>query len=159
MIKAPPSEVSNSDAAVLIFKTASAPSKDSALFERYLDPDENTTEGFITKSQKELSEMYQRALTGLGVSKQLCNDYVKQSRKVSGLKHWHLMGVADPTGQIPYGEVFIPGCELCIPSLNIHRRYHLITWTLYHTSDSTNYQERDLFGRCLAHGKIFVSRR
>ena len=111
MIKAPPSEVSNDDRVFLIFKTAFAPSKNSALLERYLDPVKKTTNSFITKPHKELCKMYQRILTGLGVSKQLCDDYVKQSRDVSGLKHKHLMGVADPTGQIPYGEVFVPGCE------------------------------------------------
>ena len=112
MIKAPPSEISNDNRAFLVFKTSSAPSKDSALLERYLDPTKATTNSFIINPQDELSKMYQRALTGLGVSNQLCDDYVKQSRDVSALKHWHLMGVADPTGQIPYGEIFIPGCKL-----------------------------------------------
>ncbi|KAL3779195.1 hypothetical protein ACHAWO_008101 [Cyclotella atomus] len=78
--------------------------------------------------------MYRRILIGLGLAPQLCTDYVRQSKKTDGLMHTHLMGVADPTGCIPFGKVFIPGY-----------------W-------KTSSGDRDLFGACLSYGKVLVSR-
>ena len=110
MIKMLPIDSSTDNRAIIAFKKLSAPSDDNNYFGRYLDPNEETTKSFETRPQKKLSEMYQRILIGYGIPKSMCDDYVKRSQKIDGLKHMHLLGVADPTACIPYGHVFIPGC-------------------------------------------------
>jgi hypothetical protein len=41
--------------------------------------------------------------------------------------HTHLMGVADPTGCIPFGKVFIPGCKIVFWYLKLQWLAELIT--------------------------------
>eukprot|EP00804_Cyclotella_cryptica_P029472 CCRYP_011281-RE/>CCRYP_011281-RE protein AED:0.21 eAED:0.21 QI:965/1/1/1/0.88/0.84/19/194/1883 len=136
MIKVMPSKSSNKKWATVIFKKLYAPSTQNKLLGRMLDPNGNPPNSFKVERQKSLSDMYQRILIGFGVPKLVCDDYVKLSRNVEKLRHAHLMGVADPTGSIPYGEVFIPG---------------------YARNSKAN-NARDIFGSCLKYGKVFISR-
>ena len=53
--------------------------------------------------------MIPRLLKGVGVPKDMCNDYVKSSAEISGLKHAYVVGVADPTNALPPGQVFVSG--------------------------------------------------
>lgn len=112
MVKAKSSQVSTDDFAYVIFKSMSSPSKPCKAFGKYLDPEEVAADSFVKQSPTKLSDMYVRMLVGLGLSPQQCNGYVKDSLKLPGLRHCSFMGVADPTGSIPYGMIFIPGCEL-----------------------------------------------
>ena len=111
MIKVLPVESSKDSGAIIAFKKLSAPSGDNIYFGRHLDPNEKTTKSFMTKSHDPLSDMYQRIMKGYGIETYICDGYVKRARKTDGLKHAHLLGVADPTCCIPYGHVFIPGCK------------------------------------------------
>jgi hypothetical protein len=104
MIKVHPSKSCKDEWAAVVFKKLSAPSQDNKYLGRHLDPNEEPPLSFKEKKHKELSDMYQRILIGLALAPQLCTKYVRQSRKTEGLMHTHLMGV-------PFGEVFIPGCE------------------------------------------------
>ena len=57
-------------------------------------------------------EMIERLWQSQGVPLGTCKQYAKRCNKkgsISGLKHSYLLGVADPTGQLPKGHVFIPG--------------------------------------------------
>ncbi len=111
MIKVGPNKTSSSDWVTVIIKKLYAPSAHNKLLGRLLDHYQDPPNSFKVEYQKSLSDMYQRILIGFGVPKCICDDYVRRSRNVDSLTHTHLMGVADPTGCIPYGEVFIPGCE------------------------------------------------
>lgn len=111
MIKVLDVESTDEDWADIVFKKLSAPSEDNKLLGRYLDPDEGAPASYETNPQKKLSGMYQRILIGFGVPKPICKKYVQQSLVTSNKRHTHLIGVADPTGCIPYGQVFIPGCK------------------------------------------------
>ena len=101
----------SSDKVTIVFKMLTAPSDENEKLGRFLDPSEEAPNSFVTKSRKDLSDMYQRMLIGYGVGQSICRAYVKQSRRTEGLRHATLIGAADPTGSIPYGKVFIPGCE------------------------------------------------
>lgn len=143
MLKALPSDTSFDEIATLIIKTT-APSQPNKDLGKLLDPNAEPRETFMEECQKPLLKlagdkkgptMYQRILLGFGVSETLCDAYAKQARYAEGLRHATMMGVADPTGKIPYGQVFIPG----------------------YATNANN--ERDIFGRCLKYGKVFISRR
>jgi hypothetical protein len=111
MIKVGPSKSCQDEYALVVFKKLSAPSQDNKYFGRFLDPAEEPPASFLRKSHKDLSDMYQRVFIGLGLPPWKCAEYVRRSRKNDGKMHANLTGVADPTGCIPRGEVFIPGCE------------------------------------------------
>ena len=111
MIKMLPVDSSTDNRAIIAFKKLIAPTYENILFQRYLDPEEETADSFKTKSHAKLSNMYQRILIGYGIPKTICDNYVKRSQNIDRRKHVHLLGVADPTACIPYGQVFIPGCE------------------------------------------------
>ena len=104
----------SSDKVTIVFKMLTAPSDENGKLGRYLDPSEEAPNSFVTKSRKDLSDMYQRMIVGYGVDQSICKKYIKQSRSTEGLRHTHLMGTADPTGSIPYEWVFIPGCEFSL---------------------------------------------
>lgn len=104
----------SSDEVTIVFKMLTSPSDENGQLGRFLDPSEKAPESFVTKSRKDLSDMYQRMLIGYGVDQSICREYVKQSRRTEGLRHATLIGTADPTGSIPYGKVFIPGCEFTL---------------------------------------------
>jgi hypothetical protein len=61
------------------------------------------------KSIKKLSDMICRMLIGLGVPVALMNEYVRRSQRREKLRHAWIVGVADPTGGIPEGHVFVTG--------------------------------------------------
>jgi hypothetical protein len=109
MVKVKSSDISTDDFAYVVFKSMSAPSEPCKDFGKYLDPDQTATDSFMDKPQKKLSDMYVRMLVGLGLKPQQCKTYMQTSLKLDNVT---LMGVADPTGSIPYGMIFIPGCEL-----------------------------------------------
>jgi hypothetical protein len=62
-------------------------SQDNKYLGRHLDPNVDPPFSFKEKKHKELSDMYQRILIGLGLAPQLCTKYVRQSRKTEGLMH------------------------------------------------------------------------
>lgn len=79
-----------------------------------------------------MSEMYQRMLIGYGVKETDVTKYVRWSRHPNKLRHAHLRGCIDPTGQLPEQKVFITG---------------------YVSSDG---RRRELFGKVIK--KVFLSR-
>lgn len=114
MIKAMPAKTEYGEkapeVATVVFKNT-APSNPNKDLGKLLDPNAKPCDKYMGELQDKLSSMYQRILVGFGVSEELCNAYVQRARKVKTLRHATLMGVADPTGKISYGQVFIPGCE------------------------------------------------
>lgn len=57
-------------------------------------------------------EMVERLWRSLGVKRSISARYAKrcnQKGTLAGLKHAYLLGVADPTGFLPRGHVFVPG--------------------------------------------------
>ena len=140
------------------------PSELNQYVDRALDPDKNDPPlSFYDKKsfKKGLCDMYQRMLLGYGVPKKHLVDYVKTAKKeeVGHLKHASLVGVADPTDEIPYGWVFIPGCKcICIRDY-LAFIVSLSTPNLKFLDSKNSYGDRDIFGQCLKYGKIIVSRR
>lgn len=56
-----------------------------------------------------LSDMVIRLFQGLQVPSSIVDEYAKQSARVTGLKHAYVRGVADPTGKIPQGYIYLTG--------------------------------------------------
>lgn len=112
MRKAPNSDKTtpNDDLVTLILKS-SAPSDPNWYFGRFLDPIKEPPESYTNETKKVMSDMYQRILIGYGVPRRILDEYTLNAKKVKHQKHCNLVGVADPTGHIPYGSVFIPGCK------------------------------------------------
>ena len=54
-------------------------------------------------------DMIPRILRGLGVPDDVCDDYVKKSKRIKGLNHSYIVGVADPTNALPPDKVFVTG--------------------------------------------------
>jgi hypothetical protein len=101
----------NDDLAAFVFKR-SVPSKTNQNFDRVLDSEkDDPPPSYLDDQTKALSKMYIRMLMGFGIPKTYCECYVRKAKDPKKRKHATLMGVADPTGHIPYGSVFIPGCK------------------------------------------------
>lgn len=158
MIKVKGLEFSANDSATIVFKKA-APSVENKYHGRYLDPSEEAPLSFLEKKHKDLSEMYQRMLIGLGVSQRMCKSYVIRSRSTEGLMHTHMMGTADPTGCIPYRKVFISGRELQIIILALIKRVHSQHNNVACLDGKNAKKKRDTFGACLSQEKVLVGRR
>ncbi|CAB9499850.1 autoimmune regulator [Seminavis robusta] len=63
------------------------------------------------QGKKKISEMFHRLWTGLGVPKETLLEYTKRCRKVEEQNHGFVVGLADPTSELPHGTVFIPGLD------------------------------------------------
>lgn len=77
---------------------------------RMLDPDAklppNKSFGRLIKP---LSDMILRLFQGLKVPKEVCDDYALKSKKPRHLNHAWTVGLADLTGLLPDGHVFVTG--------------------------------------------------
>ena len=62
-----------------------------------------------TFTSRRLKDMIMRLWEGLGVPRSVCLHYAKTSENPPNLNHASLVGVADPTGCIPDGHIFVPG--------------------------------------------------
>ncbi|KAL9185901.1 hypothetical protein ACHAXT_003678 [Thalassiosira profunda] len=110
MMKAPPSEACDEDWVCVVLKNV-FPGDANKQLGKHLDPDESARASYTNPMNKlkKISKMYRRMLIGYGVRKDDVAAYAKASRDPAHLKHAHLKGVADPTGKIPEGRVFITG--------------------------------------------------
>ncbi|KAL7486177.1 hypothetical protein ACHAW6_011774 [Cyclotella cf. meneghiniana] len=64
-----------------------------------------------SREKCKLSDMYVRLLNGLGVPKEMTDEYSKLYKNLKHLRHTHLVGVADPTGKLPPNTVFVTGVK------------------------------------------------
>ncbi|KAL3799924.1 hypothetical protein HJC23_007397 [Cyclotella cryptica] len=91
------------------------PSKANLQIGRLFRRDRAVTQSFKRSLQSnedcKLSDMYIRLLNGLGVSKDITEEYSKLYRNIKHLRHTHLVGVADPTGKLPPNTVFMTGVK------------------------------------------------
>lgn len=58
------------------------------------------------------SEMVIRLWKGLGVTKDIVENYVLDMKRFNIPRHSYSVGVADPTGYIPEGKIFVTGLKL-----------------------------------------------
>ena len=96
----------------------------------------------VTLRKKELSSMIARLLQAKGVPDHVCSDYVRASKNRSGICHAFVVGLADPTEQIPSGQV----SYLLFPNkVHYHRSYFFIFI----------YSIREITGFCKWHERGF----
>ena len=97
MIKAP--KGTGSDEVAVVFKNG-YPSGPNDNLGRFLDTEmKPPCNSYMKEKKKELSPMHQRMFIGYGVSEHVVLAYVKRARKIDGMMHAHLMGVADPVSR------------------------------------------------------------
>ena len=109
MRKVPPLEETDENWIAVIIKDV-FPGETNVQLGRYLDPNlDDACASWKKEQKKELSDMYKRMLIGYGVKRTDIEAYARRSRYCKDLKHAHLIGLADPTNQIPEGMVFITG--------------------------------------------------
>eukprot|EP00934_Nitzschia_sp_Nitz4_P008830 Nitzschia sp. Nitz4//scaffold63_size106090//64408//66450//NITZ4_004396-RA/size106090-processed-gene-0.146-mRNA-1//-1//CDS//3329555993//8820//frame0 len=110
MIKVGASRINQSASwAVMIAKNV-FPSISIETFGRFLDPDEkDPSEGQLRSIKKDLSEMYANIFTGLNVPPVLVETYKREIRSIENIRHANVLGVRDPTGQLPENTIFITG--------------------------------------------------
>jgi hypothetical protein len=102
--------------AIVICKTGVHPSPGSAneYIGRKLDPTlrgEPPEKSFKSKIKKPLSNMVFRLWQTMGVTKQMCEEYKKESLTTDRRNHAWLVGVPDPTNSLPPDTVFVPGMK------------------------------------------------
>lgn len=51
----------------------------------------------------------------MGVTKEMCDEYKKESTNVDRRNHAWCVGVPDPTNSLPLDTIFIPGMKTCQP--------------------------------------------
>lgn len=100
---------------IVICKTGVHPSSGSAneYIGRKLDPSLKAPpeKSFKSKIKKPLSDMVFRLWQTMGVPKQLCAEYKKESLNTDRRNHAWLVGVPDPTNSLPPDTVFVPGMK------------------------------------------------
>eukprot|EP00980_Cylindrotheca_fusiformis_P019273 scaffold6591_cov106-Cylindrotheca_fusiformis.AAC.3 len=101
-------------AALVICKTGVHPSSGSAneYIGRKLLQTKTPEKSFKAKIKKPLSDMILRLWETMGVPKQLCAEYKKESLTTDRRNHAWLVGVPDPTNGLPPDTVFVPGMKL-----------------------------------------------
>jgi hypothetical protein len=112
MQKVGPSRVSSdSNALLVVTKIGMHPYSTNEQVARLLDPDgKAVTKAFKEALQrKKLSPEITRLWKGLGVPEAIIAKYVAQCRRSEGRNHAYVVGVADPTSQLPPGSIFITG--------------------------------------------------
>lgn len=114
MLKVGPSLTnSESDDAILVInKAGRSPSKPNEYIGRLINPHLTPPPKTFDKDLKPLnksSDMITNMFIMCELSESLVLDYVKSSRRRDGLRHAYVVGVADPTNSIPFGQVFITG--------------------------------------------------
>jgi len=55
------------------------------------------------------TDMIPRLWQSLGVQKHICMEYTNKSTQLEYLNHAYVVGVADPTGSLPTGHIFVTG--------------------------------------------------
>eukprot|EP00977_Amphora_coffeiformis_P027714 scaffold34636_cov171-Amphora_coffeaeformis.AAC.1 len=86
------------------------PSETNLCIGKMLDPANNwrPTKSFKAKI-KPLSKMITPFLLHMGVPQYVLDDYVKNAREPEDLRHTWVVGMADPTGSLSPGHIFVPG--------------------------------------------------
>jgi len=107
MLKVDPSKTNKDDRAKLLVNNI-FPSDNNRNLSKYLDKGKKKPPKSFYM-QKELSRMYSFVLEGLSSEKSVVNHYIKRSKFLNGVKHTNLIGVADPTGKLPIGKIFLTG--------------------------------------------------
>ena len=80
-----------------------------------LDPNrkEPPVKNFQEKISKPLSEMVFLLWQTMGVTREMCEQYKKESLAPARRNHGWLVGVPDPTSSLPPGTIFVPGMNTC----------------------------------------------
>jgi hypothetical protein len=110
MIKVGPSRSNHRNTWVVIVAKGVYPCESNVSLGRYMDPEsDNPCKSFMQRPARPLSEMYIRLIIGLGVPRRAVMSYVRNAKTIKGLKHAHLRGVYDPSGELPADTVFVTG--------------------------------------------------
>ena len=99
-----PERISNT--AFMIIRRVSPSTTNKQLAKIILDDSDETPKSFTVK---ELAPMFERLFVALGVNDRLFKQYVQDCTKTRRPRHAWLVGVADPTGELPVGTVYVPG--------------------------------------------------
>ena len=112
-------------ACLVITQAGRHPTKLNECIGRMLDPSlkpppkksfENLIKPLNKHQIEKNKDMIPRLFQAVGVPLDVRNDYVKRSKKPSGLKHAYIVGVADPTNALPSGHVLVTGfCHVTTP--------------------------------------------
>jgi ribosomal protein L24 len=95
---------------LLITKIGLHPFMNNEMVGRLLDPNQLDPPTSFWKNQKKLTDMITDLWKGLGVPKRVSDDYVRQSvGRARRLQHAFVVGVADPTMELPSGTVYVTG--------------------------------------------------
>lgn len=114
MRKVGPSIVNNEDWACMVIKIT-APSQDNITIGRYLAHNTPPCKSFEPKLIQKKSDMVAKLLRAVGVSAETIEKHDREAKRTRMSKCTWLMGVADPTGCLPAGSVFVTG----LPSSHI----------------------------------------
>ena len=88
------------------------PNSTNAMVDRLLQG-VGTTKSFQKElRRKKLSDMISRLWIGLGVPESICDQYSRDCQSEKNLQHAYVVGLADPTAQLPSGFVYIPGLKV-----------------------------------------------
>eukprot|EP00934_Nitzschia_sp_Nitz4_P008980 Nitzschia sp. Nitz4//scaffold316_size20630//3027//5458//NITZ4_008655-RA/size20630-snap-gene-0.1-mRNA-1//1//CDS//3329547511//8970//frame0 len=110
MMKVGPSRTNKGETWGVMVAKDTFPSSSNCYLGRHLDPlEKDPPKSYKERPGNPLSTMYQRLLIGLGLPKNLVSQYAKISKTLTSLRHAHVKGVRDPTGQLPENTVFITG--------------------------------------------------
>ena len=116
MRKAGPSQLPDRKDFGLIAVRQVYPSNVNKSLGKILDPENcwEPTDSF-ERSIKEFSDMIPPFLWNMGVPKAELGRYIHGAKRSSGLRHAWVAGMADPTGCLPPGHVFITGFNVTRP--------------------------------------------
>lgn len=105
MQKVARSQISDENWAFLLIKGC-FPSKTSVQVAKYVLPPDVSAGG---KYFNELTSMVTRLWNVLGVPESVIEKYIENTKDIKKRKHSFVVGLADPTGAIPQGHIFVPG--------------------------------------------------
>jgi len=94
---------------LLICQAGLDPSSTNVYVSRLPSIDSSSKPPPLSFRPKPLSDMITRLFVGLMVPQAVVDMYYRQSTRVKGLEHAFVRGVADPTGKIPSGRVYVTG--------------------------------------------------
>jgi hypothetical protein len=98
-------------ALLVVTKNGTHPHSTNEMLHRLFRGKEITKTFRKEQEKKKISDMFLQLWKGLGVPKSVCDDYVKQIKTVENIKHAFVVGLADPTCELPQGSVFITGLD------------------------------------------------
>jgi hypothetical protein len=98
---------------IVICKNGLHPNSTNEMVGRLLDPNGRKITKTFEKDlkKKKLSDMITRIWKGLGVPEDVIADYVKRSLRPTHLNHAFLVGLGDPTNELPPGSIFVTGLQ------------------------------------------------